>query len=163
MKAKIIACWATVVIFELVLRCIHFCLYISIMEPVLQFIGKIHSELKSLEDCPLQEFENAPEASVLIFPEFIEGIRDIKAGAEILLLTWLHAADRKVIRCVPRKDYGAPLMGVFSTRSPDRPNPIGVHVVKVTSISDHGVMKVSGLEVLDQTPLVDIKPVLKRD
>jgi tRNA-Thr(GGU) m(6)t(6)A37 methyltransferase TsaA len=132
------------------------------MEPVIHFIGRIHSELKNIKDCPLQEYENAPEASVMIFPEFVEGIKDISAGSEILLLTWLHIADRSVIQCVPRNHYDAPLMGVFSTRSPDRPNPIGIHVVKVTSVSDHGVIKVSGLEVLDQTPLIDIKPVLKQ-
>jgi tRNA-Thr(GGU) m(6)t(6)A37 methyltransferase TsaA len=158
MKANVIAYWAASAIIDF----IYFCFYISIMEPVLQFVGRIHSELQSLEACPLQEFENAPEALVMIFPEFIEGIKDIRAGAEILLLTWLHAADRKVIKCVPRRDYGAPLVGVFSTRSPDRPNPIGVHVVKVTSIQDDGVIKVSGLEVLDQTPVIDIKPVIER-
>jgi tRNA-Thr(GGU) m(6)t(6)A37 methyltransferase TsaA len=131
------------------------------MEPVLKFIGKIHSDLKNLEDCPLQEHENAPEAGVMIFPEFLEGIKDITAGSEILLLTWLHIADRTVIKCVPRNHYDAPKVGVFSTRSPDRPNPIGMHIVKVISVSGNGMIKVSGLEVLDQTPLVDIKPVLK--
>jgi tRNA (Thr-GGU) A37 N-methylase len=64
-----------------------------------------------------------------------------------------------VIKCIPRRDYGSPEIGVFSTRSPDRPNPIGVHVVKVMSVSDKGLIRVSGLEVLDQTPLIDIKPV----
>jgi tRNA-Thr(GGU) m(6)t(6)A37 methyltransferase TsaA len=129
------------------------------MEASIKFIGKIQSDLKSIEDCPLQENENAPEATIMIFPEFMEGIRNIVAGSEILLLTWLHVADRSVIKCVPRNNYEAPKIGVFSTRSPDRPNPIGIHSVKVLSISDQGLIKVSGLEVLDQTPLVDIKPV----
>ena len=129
------------------------------MEPSIKFIGKIHSDLRSIEECPLQENENAPEATITIFPEFMEGIQNIIVGSEILLLTWLHVADRSVIKCVPRNNYEAPKIGVFSTRSPDRPNPIGIHSVKVLSISDKGLIKVSGLEVLDQTPLVDIKPV----
>jgi len=109
---------------------------------------------------PLQESENAPVAEVIIFPEFIEGVQNIVEGSEILILTWLHLADRKVIKCIPRNNYDAPLMGVFSTRSPDRPNPIGIHRVKVLSILVNGVIKVSNLEVLDQTPVIDIKPVI---
>jgi tRNA-Thr(GGU) m(6)t(6)A37 methyltransferase TsaA len=129
------------------------------MEPTLKFIGKIHSALKRIEDCPLQENENAPEAEIMIFPEFMEGIQDIMVGSEIVLLTWLHIADRSVIKCITRNNYGTPLKGVFSTRSPDRPNPVGIHTVKVLSIADNGLIKVSGLEVLDQTQLIDIKPV----
>ena len=132
------------------------------MEPAVRFIGKIHSVLKRIEECPLQENENAPEAVIEILPEFKEGIKDIKAGSEILLLTWLHKGDRTVIKCVPRNNYESPLIGVFSTRSPDRPNPIGIHLAKVLSISDNGFIKVSGLEVIDQTPLIDIKTVLKK-
>ncbi|HEX5151691.1 MAG TPA: tRNA (N6-threonylcarbamoyladenosine(37)-N6)-methyltransferase TrmO [Parafilimonas sp.] len=129
------------------------------MQPLLQFIGIIHSGLKNKEDCPLQENENAPGAAIEIFPEFIQGIKDIQAGAEIILLTWLHAADRNVITCVPRRNYGSPEIGVFSTRSPDRPNPIGMHTVKVLSV-ENKMIKVGALEVLDQTPLIDIKPVI---
>jgi tRNA-Thr(GGU) m(6)t(6)A37 methyltransferase TsaA len=105
----------------------------------------------------LQEHENAPEAEIIIFPEFVEAIKDIKVGSEILLLTWLHLADRRILKCKPRNNPEAPFTGVFSTRSPDRPNPIGIHYVKVLSISDNGLMRVSGLEVIDQTPLIDIK------
>ena len=129
------------------------------MEPSLKFIGEIHSELKILKDCPLQENENSPPAGILMFPEFIEGIKDIIVGSEILLLTWLHIADRKVLKCIPRNHYESPLLGVFSTRSPDRPNPIGIHLVKVLSIADNGMIRVSGLEVIDKTPLIDIKPI----
>ena len=132
------------------------------MEPSVKFIGIIHSALQAREDCPLQENENAPAASITIFPEFVEGVQHIKAGNEILLLTWLHQADRSVIKCVTRNNYDSPKIGVFSTRSPDRPNPVGIHTVKVISITDNGLIKVSGLEVLDQTPLIDIKPVLNR-
>jgi tRNA-Thr(GGU) m(6)t(6)A37 methyltransferase TsaA len=130
------------------------------MDKSIVIIGKIHSELKEREDCPLQESENAPEALIEIFPEFIEGIKNIKAGSEILLLTWLHQADRSVIKCVPRNNYDSPMIGVFSTRSPDRLNPIGVHSVKVLSVESNGKIEVSALEVLDQTPVIDIKPIL---
>ena len=129
------------------------------MELIVTTIGVIHSSLKKKEDCPLQENEDAPEAVIEIFPEFIEGIKDLKPGSEILLLTWLHQADRNVTKCVTRNNYDSPKVGVFSTRSPDRPNPIGIHSVKLLSIED-GSIKVSALEVLDQTPLIDIKPVL---
>lgn len=129
------------------------------MDKTLQFIGKIHSELKTLSECPLQENENAPEAVLKIFPEFVEGIQEITAGSEILLLTWLHMADRSVLKCQPRNNNKAALTGVFSTRSPDRPNPIGIHSVMVVSIPENGTIKVSGLEVIDQTPIIDIKPV----
>ncbi|MBS1599950.1 MAG: tRNA (N6-threonylcarbamoyladenosine(37)-N6)-methyltransferase TrmO [Bacteroidetes bacterium] len=131
------------------------------MDTTLQIIGRINSPLKRIEDCPLQESENAPEVTLVIFEKFIEGIKNIEAGSEILLLTWLDKADRSVIKCVPRNNYDAPKIGVFSTRSPDRPNPIGIHSVKVLSVSPDGLIKVSGLEVLDQTPLLDIKPIWK--
>jgi tRNA-Thr(GGU) m(6)t(6)A37 methyltransferase TsaA len=127
------------------------------MEATIKFIGVVHSALKRIADCPLQESEQAPEADLEIFPEFIEGIKDVGEGSEILLLTWLHEADRSIIKCVRRNNFNSPLIGVFSTRSPDRPNPMGVHKAKVISVTQNKI-KVSALEVLDQTPLVDIKP-----
>jgi tRNA-Thr(GGU) m(6)t(6)A37 methyltransferase TsaA len=135
---------------------------IETMETVIKYIGKVHSSLTKIEDCPLQESENAPEALIEIFPDFLKGVRNIKPGSEIVLLTWLHQADRSVIECIPRREYGSPPVGVFSTRSPDRPNPIGIHKVKVISVEANGLIKVSALEVLDQTPLIDIKPVLDK-
>jgi len=129
------------------------------MGQTFKIIGVIHSSLKRKEDCPLQENENAPEAVIEIYPEFLEGIKNIRTGSKILLLTWLHQADRSVIKCVSRNNYDSPMIGVFSTRSPDRPNPIGIHSVKVLSIENNN-LRVSALEVLDQTPLIDIKPVL---
>jgi len=131
------------------------------MDSTIQFIGTVRSELKRPEDCPLQENENAPPAILQIFPEFIEGVRDLAAGSEVLVLTWLHQADRSILKCVPRNDYEAPALGVFSTRSPDRPNPIGIHTVKILSVSTDGLISVSGLEVIDGTPLIDIKPLWK--
>ena len=129
------------------------------MTAEIQFIGKINSPLLRIEDCPLQENENAPEASISIYSEYAEGIRDIRTGAEVLILTWLHRGDRSVLKTQPRNNREAPFIGVFSTRSPDRPNPVGIHKVKVLSVSMDGLIKVSGLEVLDQTPVIDIKPV----
>ena len=128
-------------------------------ESTIRFIGKVHSSLKKVEDCPLQENEEAPEATIEIYPEFLEGIKDISADSRILLLTWLHEADRNVITCVTRRNYHSPKVGVFSTRSPDRPNPIGLHAAKVISVKGDRI-KVAALEVLDQTPLLDIKPDL---
>lgn len=130
------------------------------MEHSLKFIGTIHSELKRLQDCPLQEVENAPGAVIEIFNEFGEGIQNMMAGDEIILLTWLHKAGRSVLTTRPRNNPDAALTGVFSTRSPGRPNPIGIHFVKIVSVLPNNRFEVSGLEVLDQTPLIDIKPDL---
>lgn len=129
------------------------------METNIRIIGTIHSSLKNLADCPLQEKENAPAATIIFLPDYAAGMKDIRPGSEILLFTWLHQADRSVITCFPRRDYHAPQIGVFSTRSPDRPNPIGLHRTKVISVKENK-MEVEALEVLDQTPLIDIKPVL---
>lgn len=129
------------------------------MDQHLVVIGKIHSELKKIEDCPLQENEGAPGATIEVYPQFLKGIKDLKPGSRILLFTWLHEADRTVITCVTRRNYDTPEVGVFSTRSPDRPNPIGLHAVEVVSV-ERNLIKVSALEVLDQTPLLDVKPDL---
>jgi tRNA-Thr(GGU) m(6)t(6)A37 methyltransferase TsaA len=130
------------------------------MDSTLRFIGTVHSTLKRLEDCPMLENENAPAAAIEIFGEYTEGIKDVKSGDEILLFTWLHLADRSVLSTHPRNDLSNPLTGVFSTRSPDRPNPIGIHKVKVIALAGDRIV-VSGLEVLDQTPVIDVKPALR--
>jgi len=127
------------------------------MEPTLKFIGKVRSTLEKLEDCPRQESESAPKASLEIFPEFLEAARDIKKGSQLVLLTWLHRGDRNEMETRPRNDPNAPLTGVFSTRSPNRPNPIGLHEANVVSV-ENGTINVSALEVLDETPIIDIKP-----
>jgi len=131
------------------------------MKPTIKFIGKIHSPLKSLDDCPLQEDEGAPAATIEIFPEYSEGIQNISSGTDILLFTWLDKADRTVLKLRPRNDPNAALTGVFSTRSPDRPNPIGIHAVKVVSVSTNGRIEISGIEVLNSTPVIDIKHIWK--
>jgi len=130
------------------------------MKHDLKFIGKVHSELRRLEDCPLQERENAPEATIEIFSEFHEAVKNVKPGDDLILLTWLHEADRSILTTRPRNNPRAAITGVFSTRSPDRPNPIGIHFVKIVSAMENNKFKVSGLEVLDGTPLIDIKPDL---
>src|SRR5690242_15641640 len=128
------------------------------MDSSLKFIGRVHSPLKTIEDCPLQESEGAPEATLEIFPEYADGIGNIEVGSRLVLLTWFHQADRTVIKCVSRNNFDSPKIGVFSTRSPDRPNPIGIHKVKVLSVTGKQIT-VSALEALDGTPVIDIKPV----
>jgi tRNA-Thr(GGU) m(6)t(6)A37 methyltransferase TsaA len=131
------------------------------MDYTVRPIGVIHSKLKKIEECPLQENENAPPATVEVFAKYKQGIKNIDVGATIVLFTWLHESDRSVLSTRPRNDPTAPITGVFSTRSPDRPNPIGMHSVNVVSI-DGNKFQVSGLEALDQTPVVDIKPDLPK-
>lgn len=125
----------------------------------LTFIGHVQSTLKRIEDCPLQGAEGAPEASLLINSNFAEAVSGIKVGDSLIVLTWLHLADRSVLRCYPRNEVHAPHVGVFSTRSPDRPNPIGLHSVKVMAV-EQGKLTVYPLEALDGTLLLDLKPVI---
>ena len=127
------------------------------MEHTLTCIGIVHSVLRSLADCPLQEYEKAPEAELEIFPPFLVGMRDVKPGDDIILFTWLHKANRSTLETHPRNDSNIPLKGIFSTRSPDRPNPIGLHLATVLAVEGNK-WRVSSLEVLDQTPILDIKP-----
>jgi len=131
------------------------------MKQYLKFIGKVHSELKRLEDCPLLEHENAPEATIEIFKAFHDAVKNVKPGDDMIILTWLHEADRTILTTRPRNNLNAAMTGVFSTRSPDRPNPVGIHFVKIVSIPETNKFKISGLEVLDGTPLIDIKPDLR--
>ncbi|MGH7648935.1 MAG: tRNA (N6-threonylcarbamoyladenosine(37)-N6)-methyltransferase TrmO, partial [Gemmatimonadaceae bacterium] len=94
--------------------------------------------------------------------QYADALRDLRQGDEILVLTWLHRGDRSVTRVHPRDDPSAPLRGVFSTRSQDRPNPIGIHRVSVVEIEDTLRVNVSNLEAFDGTPIIDVKPVLDR-
>ena len=122
-------------------------------------VGIVQSELTRREDCPLQGNEGAPEAWLKITDEFIEALDGIKVGSDAILLTWFHLANRDVLKCYPRNETNAPHVGVFTTRSPDRPNPIGLHTVKILAI-ERGLIKVFPLEALDGTLLLDIKPVI---
>ena len=121
-------------------------------------VGFVRSSLKNRHDAPKQGNEGAPEAWVEILPPFLTAFKGIAVGQEIVLLTWLHQSRREVLEVHPRGNNNAPLAGVFSTRSPDRPNPIGLHQVTVLDIDANNV-RVKPLEAIDGTPIVDIKPV----
>lgn len=127
---------------------------------VLNPIGRIHSTLTVRHGAPRQGNEGAPDARVEVKPEFLEAVEGLEVGQEILLLTWLHQADRATLKVIPRNDPANPLTGVFATRAPDRPNPIGLHRVTVFAIEDRRWLHVRPLEAIDGTPVVDIKPVL---
>ena len=130
--------------------------------PTLKKIGMVRSSLANIEDCPLQGDEGAPEAWLEIDPNFVEGLDGLKVGSFVILLTWFHLAKRETLKCYPRKEIHAAHVGVFSTRSPDRPNPIGLHRVKILAIGP-GKLQVYPLEALDGTALIDIKPALPGD
>lgn len=123
-------------------------------------IGKVESPLKERKDAPRQPFHGAPEAWLVINPQFIDALEGVAAGSEIIVLTWLHRAKRDVLKVRPGHDPKNPITGVFDTRSPDRPNPIGLHRVKVLEIEKGRRVKVDHLEAVDGTPVIDIKPVL---
>lgn len=125
-------------------------------------IGRVHSPLTDPARAPKQGGEGAPEARLVFQPEFAEGLRDLRAGEEILVLTWLHRGRRDVLSVHPRDDASAPLRGVFSTRSADRPNPIGIHRVTIAEVIGATELRVLGLEAVDGTPMIDVKPVLHR-
>jgi len=122
-------------------------------------IGVVRSQLRSRGEAPRQAFEGAPPARIEVLPEYGDLLDGIAAGDDLVVLTWLHQADRQARHTHPRNDPTLPLAGVFATRSPDRPNPIGLHRVTVSSIAG-GVLVVGALEAIDGTPVVDIKPVM---
>ena len=124
-------------------------------------IGRVHSSLVDPAEAPKQGHEGAPDARIEILPAFVEALDAIEPGDEIVLLTWFHRADREVLKVHPRDDPGNPLTGVFATRSADRPNPIGLHRVEVLEVQDERWLTVRGLEAIDGTPVIDIKPVLE--
>jgi tRNA-Thr(GGU) m(6)t(6)A37 methyltransferase TsaA len=124
-------------------------------------IGEVESPLTDPASAPKQGHEGSPEACLVFEPDVLEGLQDIRPGDQVIVLTWLDRARRDVLRVHPRDDVTNPQRGVFSTRSADRPNPIGLHEVEVVSI-DGPRVRVRNLEAVDGTPIVDIKPVLKR-
>jgi tRNA-Thr(GGU) m(6)t(6)A37 methyltransferase TsaA len=124
-------------------------------------IARVHSALTERSEAPKQGHEGAPDARIEVLPDFVEALDGIEAGDEIVLLTWFHRADREMLKVHPRDDPGNPLTGVFATRSADRPNPIGLHRVKVLKVEDERWLTVRGLEAIDGTPVIDIKPVLE--
>lgn len=123
-------------------------------------IGVISSELTSLADAPMQGSEGAPDAWLEVAAPFADALLGIATGDELLVITWFHRADRAILRTHPRSDPRNPLTGVFATRSPDRPNPLGLHPVTVRAV-DGRRLRIGPIEAIDGTPVVDIKPVLK--
>ncbi len=128
-------------------------------EYTLSAIGVLRSPLKRREDAPRQGNEGAPDAWLEVDEWVADGLAGIEVGQEIILITWLHQAQRDRLQVHPRGDTQNPLTGVFATRSPDRPNPLGLHRVTVRAIEGRRV-QVGPLEAIDGTPVVDIKPVL---
>ena len=120
-------------------------------------IGVVRSTLSAPAEAPNQAFEGAPEAVLEIEPMFADALHRIRVGDELILLTWLHLADRGVLRTHPTGDPNIPLTGVFKTRSPGRPNPIGVHRVTVTALEAPTHLRVLALEAIDGTPILDLK------
>jgi len=123
-------------------------------------IGVVSSPLTDPAAAPKQGFEGAPDAWLVLEPGVAAGLDGMRPGDEIIVLTWLHRARRDVLRVHPRDDRSNPERGVFTTRSADRPNPIGLHRVEVAAIDGLRV-RVRGLEAVDGTPVVDLKPVLR--
>jgi tRNA-Thr(GGU) m(6)t(6)A37 methyltransferase TsaA len=124
-----------------------------------QPIGWVESSLTARKDAPRQADEDAPSARIVVRPELSAALRGLRAGTPVLILTWLHQAERDVLAVHPRRDPNRPLTGVFATRSPDRPNPIGLHATVVERMERSAVV-VRNLEAIDGTPVLDIKPVL---
>ena len=125
-------------------------------------IGHVESGLTSRSAAPRQADEGAPDAWLVIDEQYAEALEGIAPGDDLVLLTWLDRADRARLAVHPRGDLARPVTGVFATRSPDRPNPIGLHDVRVLQIAGTRV-HVSHLEALDGTPVLDLKPVLTQD
>ncbi len=127
------------------------------MDTTLKIIGHISTEFTDRSQCPKQAEEHGVQGEVTIAPEYFDALLGIEPGHRLVLLTWFHVSDRSVLQCHPRAIKERPLTGVFFTRSPDRPNPIGLHEVEVVAMPEPGKLIVYPLDVLDGTPLVDIK------
>jgi tRNA-Thr(GGU) m(6)t(6)A37 methyltransferase TsaA len=125
-------------------------------------IGKVESPLTDLESAPRQPDEGAPGAWLVFEPEMLEALRSLRTGDEVIVLTWLDRARRDVMSVHPRGDTSRAQEGVFSTRSPHRPNPIGLHRVEITAIDGQRV-RVRSLEAVNETPVIDVKPILSED
>lgn len=122
-------------------------------------IGFIESELVNREAAPRQGTEGAPDAWIVMNEDVVTGLEGLAVGQEVIILTWLHQSNRDVLRLHPRWDKNNPLTGVFATRSPDRPNPIGLHQVRILQIIGNR-LRVNSIEAINGTPVIDIKPVL---
>jgi tRNA-Thr(GGU) m(6)t(6)A37 methyltransferase TsaA len=128
----------------------------------LRAVGVVRSELRDPAAAPMQGYEGAPDAWIDLDRAFATALRGVSPGDDVIVLTWLDRANRDVLEVHPRGDPRNPLAGVFATRSPDRPNPIGLHRVTVREIADGVRLRVGPLEAVDGTPVIDIKAVLDR-
>jgi tRNA-Thr(GGU) m(6)t(6)A37 methyltransferase TsaA len=126
----------------------------------LEPVGKIHSEIKNTKDAPLFYTDGAPNAYLDVSPSYWDALDGMKVGQEIIVITWLDRAARDVLKVHPRGDASRKLTGVFLTRSPNRPNPLGLHRAKVLAI-DQGRLLIGPIEAIDGTPVIDIKPVVE--
>jgi tRNA-Thr(GGU) m(6)t(6)A37 methyltransferase TsaA len=126
----------------------------------LRRIGTVESPLRDAASAPKQGDEGAPDAWLALEPDLAEGLDGLRPRDRVVVVTWLHLADRGVLRVHPRDDPANPMRGVFATRSEDRPNPLGLHEVEIVAI-DGSRLHVRGLEAIDGTPVVDLKPVLQ--
>lgn len=124
-------------------------------------IGTVESPIDDADLAPKQGDEGAPECWLVFDPAYAEALEDVKAGTDLLVLTWLDRGRRDVLKVRPRSDPTRRLHGVFSTRSPDRPNPIGLHRVHILEV-DGVRLRVRDLEAIDGTPILDVKPPLER-
>ncbi len=122
-------------------------------------IGYVRSDLVRLDNAPMQGNEGAPDAWIELEPALTPGLLRLEVGDDVIVITWFHLAAREVLQLHPRDDLSLPLTGVFGTRSPDRPNPIGLHRVTIREI-DGSRIRVGPIEAIDGTPVIDIKPVL---
>jgi tRNA-Thr(GGU) m(6)t(6)A37 methyltransferase TsaA len=125
-------------------------------------VGYVRSPLTSLDAAPRQGDEGAPDAEIVFEPDAAAALAGIRPGDRVVLLTWFHLAARDVLSVHPRGDLSRERQGVFATRSPARPNPIGLHEVEVSGVH-HDALSVRGLEAIDGTPVLDVKPVLSPD
>jgi len=123
-------------------------------------IGFIRSSLKERSKASRQAFEGAPDAILEILPAYLEGFHRLEIGDEILVITWLHQSRRDVLKVHPRDDQANLLTGVFLTRSPDRPNPIGLHRVTVLELTPDGIL-IGPIEAIDGTPVIDVKAAIR--
>ncbi|MEJ2869140.1 tRNA (N6-threonylcarbamoyladenosine(37)-N6)-methyltransferase TrmO [Actinomycetospora sp. OC33-EN08] len=130
------------------------------MTYTLRVIGHVESTLTDLADAPKQADEGAPDAWIVLDPSVADAAADLTVGDELVVVTWFHRAERDVLAVHPRSDPARPRTGVFSTRSPTRPNPLGLHTVRVLEIVAGARIHVDALEAVDGTPVVDLKPAL---
>lgn len=123
-------------------------------------IGYVRSSLRERKGAPRQSWEGAPRARIEIKADFLDALDGVEAGLDVWVLTWLHESDRATLKVRPRGEPTNPITGVFATRSPDRPNPVGLHKARIATIEGTR-LEVDALEAIDGTPVIDIKPVIE--